>query len=61
MSYPDSSPPYLVSHYWLLDRGKILKGREQDMTPLRATDVFDKIAQLLAQCHKYFVFVLDRF
>ena len=39
---------YLVPHDWLLDRSEVLEGGQQDVAPLRSTDIVDEAAELLA-------------
>lgn len=51
---------YLVSNDGLLYGGEVLERREQDVTPRRASDVFDKVSKLLAQSNQDFVLILDR-
>lgn len=34
----------LVSHYWLLDSSEVLKGRQEHVAPLGATDVLNEVA-----------------
>lgn len=52
---------YLVAHNGFLYRSEILKGGEEDVTPLRPSDVLNEVAELLAQGNKHFVLILDRF
>lgn len=51
---------HLVPDDGLLDGSEVLQGREQDVTPLRATDILDKVAELLAQRNQDLILVLDR-
>lgn len=51
----------LVPDDWLLDSSQILQGRQEYMTPLRTTNVFDEVAEFLTQSDKDLVFVLNRF
>lgn len=50
---------HLVPHHGLLDGGEVFQRRQKHMAPLRATDVFDEVAKLLAQGNKDLVLVLD--
>ena len=50
----------LVSHDGLLDGSQVLQGRQQHVAKLRAPDVLDEGAKLLAQRDKDLVFILDR-
>lgn len=51
---------HLVPDDGLLDGSEVLQGRQQDVTPLRATDILDKVAELLAQRNQDLILVLDR-
>jgi len=53
--------PYLVPDDGLLDGGKILQRRQQDVAPLGTTDILDKTPKLVTQRDQNFVLVLDRF
>lgn len=52
---------YLVSDNGLLDSSQVLKGREQDMSPLRSANILDKVTQLFAEGNKNLILVLDGF
>lgn len=49
----------LVPHYWFLDGGEILEGRQEDVTPLRTADILDEIAQFLAQGNEDLVLIFN--
>jgi hypothetical protein len=51
---------YLVSNDGLLYGGEVLERGEQDVTPRRASNVFDEVAKLLAQSNQDLVLILDR-
>lgn len=50
---------YLVTDDGLLYRGEVLERGQQNMTPLRTSDVFDEATELLAQRNQDLVFILD--
>lgn len=52
---------YLVANDGLLDRSKVLEGRQQNVTPLGTADILDKAAKLLAQGNKDLIFILHGF
>lgn len=52
---------YLVPHNGLFYGSKVLKGRQQNVTPLRTADIVDKLSQLAAEGHKNLIFVFDTF
>lgn len=51
---------HLVPDDGLLNGSEVLQRRQQDVTPLRATDILDKVAELLAQRNQDLILVLDR-
>jgi hypothetical protein len=51
---------HLVPDDRLLDRSEVLEGGQQDVAPLRAADILDKVAKLLAQRNQDLILVLDR-
>ena len=51
---------HLLANERLLYRGEVLEWGEQHVGVLGATDVLDKLAELLAQCGEHFVLILDR-
>jgi hypothetical protein len=51
---------YLVTNDGLLDSSEVLKGRQQNVTPLRTANILDKATKLLAQGNKDLVFIFHR-
>lgn len=52
---------YLVADDGLLYRGEVLQRGEQDMTPLRTSNVLDEASELLAQSDQDLILILDGF
>jgi hypothetical protein len=52
---------YLVSNHGLLDGSEVLERRKEDMTPLRAADIFDKATEFFAQSDEHLVLILHGF
>lgn len=52
---------YLVADNRLFDSCQVLEGRENDVTPLRAANIFSKPAELFAQGDQDLVFIFNRF
>ena len=50
---------HLLANKWLLYRSEVLKRRQKHMCVLWATNVFDKLAQFLAQCSEYLILILN--
>lgn len=50
---------HLVPDDGLLDGSEVLQGGQQDVTPLRAADILDEVAELLAQRDQDLVLILD--
>lgn len=52
---------YLVAHDRLFNGCEILQRRENNVSPLRTTDIFDEAAELFTQSNQDLVLILDRF
>lgn len=48
---------YLVTHYGLFDGSEVLERRQQNMSPLGTTDIFDKATELFTQGNQDFVLI----
>jgi hypothetical protein len=52
---------YLVSNGGLFDGCEVLERRQENVAPLRSSDVFDEVTEFFAEGDEHFVLVLDRF